>query len=130
MVGARLRAVAAEASSTTSGATVYHCTDTYGYCEPSVLAYTIPSRNVVVNCAIYYSYLPEITNRCHRQDRATTSLHEFTHAPAVYNPGTEDLGYGYTAAMGLTTEQAVMNADTYALYANGKSESPRLAEIN
>lgn len=125
VVGARLKAVAAEASSTTSGSTVYHCTDTWGYCETNVLAYTIPTRNAIVNCGIYYSALPEITNRCHRQDRATTSLHEFTHAPAVYNPGTEDLGYGYGACMGLTTEQAVMNADTYALYANGKLGSLR-----
>ncbi|KAJ6024820.1 hypothetical protein N7540_005617 [Penicillium herquei] len=117
-VAARLEAVAREASSATSGATTYYCTDEYGYCESSVLAYTIPSQNAIVNCELYYSYLPELTSNCHEQDRATTSLHEFTHAPGVYSPGTQDLGYGYEAATALSSQEAVMNADTYALYAN------------
>ncbi|KAJ5638715.1 hypothetical protein N7528_001105 [Penicillium herquei] len=119
-VAARLDAVAREADSSTSGATTYYCTDAYGYCESSVLAYTIPIRDVIVNCELYYSYLPELTSNCHEQDRATTSLHEFTHAPGVYSPGTQDLGYGYEAATALSSQEAVMNADTYALYANGK----------
>ncbi|KAJ5083316.1 hypothetical protein N7456_012743 [Penicillium angulare] len=122
VVAARLQAVAKEANSTAMGATSYYCTDEFGYCESNVLAYTIPSQNTICNCALYYSYLPNLTKGCHNQDRATTSLHEFTHAPGVYSPGTEDLAYGYLAAMGLNSREAVMNADTYAVYANGKSE--------
>ncbi|KAJ5715877.1 uncharacterized protein N7483_013058 [Penicillium malachiteum] len=117
-VAARLEAVAREADSVTSGSTTYYCTDEYGYCETSVLAYTIPIQNVIVNCELYYSYLPELASNCHEQDRATTSLHEFTHAPGVYSPGTQDLGYGYEASTALSSQEAVMNADTYALYAN------------
>ncbi|KAJ5919394.1 hypothetical protein N7466_010337 [Penicillium verhagenii] len=117
VVAARLDAVAREANSTTS-ATDYYCSDEFGYCESNVLAYTIPSRNAIANCDIYYSYLLELTSACHHQDRATTSLHEFTHAPGVFSPGTEDLGYGYAASTALQSREAVMNADTYALYAN------------
>lgn len=42
----------------------------------------------------------------------------FYSAPGVYSPGTDDLGYGYANAQRLTSAQAVLNADTYALYAN------------
>jgi Deuterolysin metalloprotease (M35) family. len=88
-------------------------------CETNVLAYTLPSQNVIANCDIYYSDLPALTNKCHNQDQATTTLHEFTHAPGVYSPGTEDNGYGYSAATALSSADAVLNADSYALYANG-----------
>lgn len=47
-------------------------------------------------------------------------LHEETHAPGVYSPGTDDLGYGYAAATRLSSSQALNNADSYALYANGR----------
>ncbi|CZT52992.1 probable Neutral protease 2 homolog SNOG_10522 [Rhynchosporium secalis] len=117
-VAARLSAVAAQCGSTTSGVTKYYCTDVYGYCESNVLAYTIPTQNVVVNCPIYYSGLPALTGTCHRQDQATTTLHEMTHAPGVYSPGTLDNGYGYAAATALSSANAVANADSYALYAN------------
>ncbi|PVH77722.1 neutral protease 2-like protein [Cadophora sp. DSE1049] len=117
-VSARLSAVARECASTSSGATDYYCTDVYGYCETNVLAYTIPSQNVIVNCPIYYSALPALTTTCHRQDQATTTLHEMTHAPGTYSPGTVDNGYGYAAATALTSARAVANADSYALYAN------------
>lgn len=43
-----------------------------------------------------------------------------THAPGVYAPGTDDNGYGYAAATALSSAKAVANADSYALYANGK----------
>ncbi|KAJ5362740.1 hypothetical protein N7541_003584 [Penicillium brevicompactum] len=118
VVAARLKAVAKEASSTTSGSTRHYCTDVYGYCETNVLAYTLPSLNVIANCDIYYSYLPALTGTCHSQDQATTTLHELTHAPGVYSPGTEDNGYGYAAATALSSSAAVLNADSYALYAN------------
>jgi deuterolysin len=122
-VAARLRAVASEASSQSSGKTTYYCTDPYGYCDSNTLAYTLPSNNIVANCDIYYSELPALTGSCHAQDQATTTLHEFTHAPAVYSPGTEDYAYGYSASIALSASQALNNADTYALFANGTPPS-------
>jgi len=124
VVAARLQAVAKEAQSTDSGSTTYYCTDVYGYCEINVLAYTVPSLNVIANCDLYYSYLADLASTCHDQDRATTTLHELTHAPGVYTPGTEDLGYGYSASTSLSSSDAVLNADSYALYANGTFCSP------
>ncbi|KAB8068808.1 neutral protease 2-like protein [Aspergillus leporis] len=117
-VAARLNAVASEAASTSSGSTTYYCSDVYGYCSSNVLAYTLPAYNIIANCDLYYSYLPALSRSCHAQDQATTTLHEFTHAPGVYSPGTDDLGYGYSAATSLTASQALLNADTYALFAN------------
>ncbi|TVY13229.1 Neutral protease 2-like protein [Lachnellula arida] len=121
-VATRLSAVATQCGSTTSGGTKYYCTDVYSYCESNVLAYTIPSTNEIVNCLLYYSDLPLLSSTCHAQDRATTSLHEMTHAPATYSPGTDDNAYGYSASIALSSASAVLNADTYALYANGYDE--------
>lgn len=118
-VAARLTAVAAECDSLSSGPTKYYCSDPYGYCEPNVLAYTIPSTDEIVNCPIYYSALNLLTNTCHDQDQTTTTLHEMTHAPGTYSPGTDDFAYGYSASIALSSSKAVLNADSYALYANG-----------
>ncbi|KIW03543.1 uncharacterized protein PV09_05304 [Verruconis gallopava] len=120
VVAARLNAVAVECASTTSGKTTSYCEDIYNGCDSGVLAYTLPSTNEVVSCPLYFSALPVLTQQCHAQDQATTTLHEFTHAPAVYSPGTEDNGYGYAAATALSANAALNNADTYALYANGE----------
>lgn len=76
---------------------------------------------MIVNCPLYYSALPALSRTCHAQDQATTTLHEMTHAPGVYSPYAIDNGYGYTAATALTSARAVLNADSYALYANGKN---------
>jgi deuterolysin len=118
-VAARFRAIASEASSQSSGGTTYYCTDPYGYCDSNTLAWCLPSNNIIANCDIYYSALPALTGTCYAQDQATTSLHEFTHARAVVNPNTQDYGYGYRASTALSASQALQNADTYALFANG-----------
>lgn len=111
-----LNKVVTECGSTTSGSTDYHCSDIYGGCSSNVLAYTVPSVGVIVNCPLYFSALPALTSSCHAQDQATTTLHEMTHAVC----GTDDLAYGYSAAVQLSASQSVNNADSYALYANGK----------
>jgi deuterolysin len=118
-VAARLRAVAADCAATTSGKTRTYCTDVYGGCESNVLAYTLPSNNYIAYCPLFFNQLPALSGTCHAQDQATTVLHEETHAPAVYSPGTQDNGYGYSAATSLTAARALANADSYALYANG-----------
>ncbi|EFE42695.1 metalloproteinase, putative [Trichophyton verrucosum HKI 0517] len=115
---ARLNSVARESSSANGGSTTYYCSDTVGGCKPRVLAYTLPSRNLVVNCPIYYN-LPPLTKQCHAQDQATTTLHEFTHNPAVASPHCQDYAYGYQQCISLPAAKAVQNADNYALFANG-----------
>ncbi|GAB7354239.1 hypothetical protein MBLNU459_g4777t1 [Dothideomycetes sp. NU459] len=117
-VAARLKAVASDCGSTSSGKTETYCTDIYDNCDSNVLAYTLPSNDYIAYCPLFFSDLPALTSSCHDQDQATTVLHEETHAPAVYSPGTEDNGYGYSAATSLSSAQAVLNADSYALYAN------------
>ncbi|KAI5796560.1 Penicillolysin [Geopyxis carbonaria] len=114
-VAARLNAVAAAASSTTSGVR-YYCGDDLGYCQTNVLAWTAPSLNVIANCDIYYTLIRGSTTTCHGQDQWTTTLHELTHAPGVFSPGTDDNAYGYLAAIQLSPGAALLNADTYALY--------------
>lgn len=117
-VSARLTAVANECSSANSGSVLYYCIDPQTYCNDNVAAYTLASSGTVVNCPAYYTALPALTDVCHNQDEATTTIHEFTHVPAVYSPSTKDNGYGYAAATALTSELAVLNADSYALFAN------------
>ncbi|KAI1265710.1 neutral protease 2-like protein [Xylariaceae sp. FL1019] len=106
--------VADEASSTSSGAAQY-CTDVYDACSDGVLAYTLPSQDFMVNCPIYFSYLSAASSTCHDQDQQSTTLHEMTHLSEI--AGTDDLGYGYSAATALSTEDALNNADSYALFA-------------
>jgi len=119
-VAARYDAISREAGSTTSGATTYYCDDQFNYCSSNTLAYTLPSQNLVANCPLYYT-LPTFSQVCQDQDQITTSLHEFTHAPGIFSPGTQDYAYGYSASTQLSSAQAIANADTYALYANGES---------
>ncbi|PGH34717.1 hypothetical protein GX50_02505 [[Emmonsia] crescens] len=118
LVAARFDAVAQESSSTTNGRTTYYCDDPNSICSANVLAYALPSQNLISNCPGYYS-LSHLSTRCHGQDRVTTSIHEFTHTPGVFSPGTDDLGYGHEAAIALTTQQALNNADSFSLFANG-----------
>jgi deuterolysin len=77
-VAARLRAVASDCGSTTSGKTRSYCNDPYNYCTSGVLAYTLPSNNYIAYCPIFYSAIPALSSTCHAQDRATTVLHEET----------------------------------------------------
>lgn len=118
-IAARLRAVSSDCGSTSSKTTT-NCNDPYSGCSSNVLAYTVPSDSFITYCPIFFSALPALASSCHAQDQATTALHEETHATSVYSPGTQDLGYGYSAATALSANQALNNADSYALYANGK----------
>ena len=108
---------AAECGSTTSGASTQYCTDVLSYCSSNVLAYTVPSRSLMVSCPLYFSALTGLSTQCHAQDQATTTLHEVTHLTQI--KGTADNGYGYSAVQGLTSAQSLNNADSYALFANG-----------
>jgi deuterolysin len=118
-VAARFRAVANDCGSTTSGVTRTYCTDVYGACSSGVLAYTLPSANLFAYCPTFFNQLPALSGSCYGQDQATTVLHESTHAPGVYSPGTVDNAYGYAATTRLTAAQSLINADSYALFASG-----------
>lgn len=109
--------VADECGSTTSGVSTQYCTDSLGYCESNVLAYTIPTRSLMVSCPLYFNELTGLSTQCHDQDQATTTLHETTHLSQI--KGTQDNGYGYSAIQGLSSAQSLNNADSYALFANG-----------
>lgn len=108
--------VAEECGSTSGGASKYYCTDVDNGCQQGVLAYTVPSESFQAYCDLYFQDLPDLTSQCHAQDQATTNLHETTHLREI--KGTDDLGYGYANAMKLNTQDALNNADTYALFAN------------
>ncbi|KAM3524971.1 hypothetical protein NHJ13051_004272 [Beauveria bassiana] len=108
--------VAQECGSTSGGASRYYCTDQFDGCSSRVLAYTQPSRSLQVYCNLYWDDLPAITSGCHRQDQASTTLHETTHLREV--AGTADNGYGYDNIRKLTTAQSLNNADSYAMFAN------------
>lgn len=116
-VSGRLSAISSDCGSTSSRTTT-NCNDPYQGCSSNVLAYTVPSQNFITYCNLFFTALPALSSTCHGQDQATTALHEEAHAPAVYSPGTDDLGYGYAAATRLSTSQALNNADSFALYAN------------
>ncbi|KAK7514419.1 Deuterolysin metalloprotease family-domain-containing protein [Phyllosticta citriasiana] len=110
--------VAAECGKLDGGETRIHCDDGFEYCDGLTLAYTSPSTGLQVYCPAYYADdFPDLTKECHGQDRATTTLHEMTHLDAV--AGTIDIGYGYRTTESLRPKQAIANADTYSLYANG-----------
>jgi len=124
-VAANFQAVAKDCGANPVGDTTSHCTDPYSYCTGDLLAYTIwkdtdslvnsGRTGTIYHCARYFNDLPAAPEQCHEQSQATNTLHEETHAVA----GTEDHAYGYTAIKELSASDALTNADTYALYANG-----------
>jgi len=125
LVGSRFDKVAQECGSQSSDIQLYCQTDIANACSDGVIAYTLPSENQIAMCSLFWSYdaaNPDAAG-CHNQDRGTTILHEFTHADAVFEHPTADNGYGFDAIQGLTPQQNINNADTYAQYANGIAES-------
>ncbi|KAM0433533.1 hypothetical protein ACHAPT_004413 [Fusarium lateritium] len=124
-VSGRLLAVAEECSTTDSGETRVLCRDSVNYCETDgpLIAYTTWVNGYIVMCPLFYDTLPPLPQKCHKQDHATTTIHEVTHARAIYEdkaPSTADRAYGYENSTALSPEDCLYNADSYSLYANGK----------
>ncbi|KAF9762417.1 hypothetical protein IL306_003429 [Fusarium sp. DS 682] len=121
-VAGRLLAVAEECSTSNSGNTRVFCTDEIGYCETygPLIAYTTWVNGYVTMCPLFYDTLPPLPQKCHRQDHATTTIHEMTHARAVYEQevSTQDYAYGYENSTALDPLTCLYNADSYSLYAN------------
>lgn len=111
--------IADECGSTTAGVSDQYCTDVLNNCDDDlgILAYTVPARNVMVSCGLYFNELPGLEARCHKQDQATTTLHEVTHLRTI--AGTVDLAYGYDLLTQLSTAEALDNADSYTVFSNG-----------
>lgn len=113
--------VASQCGSSTAGDSRYYCTDILGACSSGVLAYTQPATSQMVNCPLFFSALSPLSSTCHAQDQATTILHEMTHLRQV--KGTSDYGgYGYNFVRSLSAAQNLNHADTYTLFAQGKSK--------
>lgn len=118
------RAVATECDKTPGGTSTSHCTDPYNNCSRDLLAYTFwqgsgsSQVGTTYYCPRYFNdaILQASSDQCHEQSRATNTLHEMTHAVA----GTSDLAYGIDGVMALSSEDAIVNADTYALFATGE----------
>ncbi|EHA45915.1 metalloproteinase [Pyricularia oryzae 70-15] len=119
----RLEAVARECEATPGGNTSLNCQDipSWNYCvsDGPLVAYTIWVNGYIVLCPLFYER-PALPQECHRQDHATTLIHEMTHARAVAEPftATSDRAYGYDAVMKLDSANSLDNADTYSLYTN------------
>ncbi|KAK7409655.1 hypothetical protein QQX98_008170 [Neonectria punicea] len=121
-VSGRLLAVAEECSSSNSGETRVFCQDDVGYCESDgpLLAYTTWVNGYIVMCPLFYDTLPPLPKQCHKQDHATTTIHEMTHARPVYpeEVATNDYAYGYENSTALDPLSCLYNADNYSLYSN------------
>jgi deuterolysin len=123
-VTGRLLAVAEECATSDSGNTRVFCKDEFGYCESDgpLIAYTTWVNGYVTMCPLFYETQPPLPEKCHKQDHATTTIHEMTHARAVYEQevSTQDYAYGYENSTALDPLSCLYNADQYSLYANGK----------
>lgn len=110
---------ATECGSTNGGVSTYYCTDPYGACQGSVLAYTVPSASVMAYCNSFFN-MPAASTSCYGQDQGNTVLHEVTHLRQI--KGTEDYGgYGYNFVRSLSAAQNLNHADTYTLFAQAIS---------
>lgn len=125
------RKIATECGSTPGGKSESSCSDPQGSCGGNLIAYTVWSETYsgdgtttsrdekIYYCPLYFSMPASTPEQCHQQCRGSNTLHEMTHAIG----STKDVAYGYQAVMGLSSSQALDNADTYALYANGESRT-------
>lgn len=121
------RSVAKECAATPGGTSTSQCTDPYDYCHGDLIAYTYwttgggvaPTRDLYY-CPRYFKIMPVQSTGCGQQSQATNTLHEMTHAVAQ----TSDFAYGMDGILELRAEEAVANADTYALFAGGKFDVP------
>ncbi|KAM0331303.1 hypothetical protein ACHAQA_002973 [Verticillium albo-atrum] len=120
LVSDRLDAVAKECSTSDSGGVSVFCTEPFDWNECSVplVGYTWPLNNWIIPCPMFFDTRPPMPEGCHRQDHATTMVHEMTHNPAVYEVATQDAAYSYPNITQLDPDMALYNADTYSLFTN------------
>ncbi|OAX80830.1 hypothetical protein ACJ72_04829 [Emergomyces africanus] len=119
-VSDRFRAIAREAGNSPGGVVKFRCDDTMNVCQQNIVAYALSGSKVIVNCPTYYT-IAATSQQCDVGDQALTAIHELSHIDAVYSPATADHAYGEDASLALSSDMALMNADTYTYYANGDS---------
>ncbi|KAI4671066.1 uncharacterized protein J4E88_009462 [Alternaria novae-zelandiae] len=117
-VASRFHAIAKECTKPRLG---YHCSYEPDQCKPGEVAfYTSEDDFGVTFCQSFYG-MPLVNPKPTGQggDRGTVILHELTHSPVIYHPGTHDLEYGFhnTTERVKTTEAALDNADSFVLFA-------------
>ncbi len=117
-VAAVFGASATECAATSNAATV-HCADIYNDCQNRYLAFTYPASSEMVYCPSHFA-TPATTTGCYDQSQENTILHESTHL--TYVGDTEDYAYGYDDVVRLSTQKALANADTYAIFAQAVSQ--------
>lgn len=88
------------------------------HCKGNVFAYTVPEHGWIAYCPEYFQELKRQTSICGEDDQAITTLHEVTHLTQI--KGTKDHAYNVRGVKQLSRENALDNADTYALFANGE----------
>jgi len=111
----------------------YHCFDRHNKCGTENVAFYTGEGVVfytggggyVTICPPFWG-MPLVNLAGYGGDRGTVLLHELTHSPEVYKPGTKDLAYGfYNSTERLkTTEAALSNADSFVVFAQGKLICP------
>lgn len=115
---------AAKECSSSSKVTTSRCNDPLGYCDlnPDMLAYAKSDRKYVNYCPEFFKMVV-LPVTCFGDDMATTTLHELTHLSAVSDPVTRDHAYQkdvFSYQKIKNSAMALENADTYAMYAQGK----------
>ncbi|KAM0275935.1 hypothetical protein ACHAQH_007277 [Verticillium albo-atrum] len=120
MVADRLDAVAKECGTSDSGGVRVYCSEPFDWteCSTPLVGYTWPLNNWIIMCPMFFDTRPPVPQECHRQDHATTMIHEMTHNPAVYEVETQDAAYSYANITQLDPDMALYNADTYSLFTN------------
>lgn len=73
---------------------------------------------IILVCPLFFQQ-HLLTNECHGYDQVNILIHELTHVEPIL--GSVDFAYGYVNSTRLTGEETLVNADNYALFANGKS---------
>ncbi|KAK2735257.1 hypothetical protein FQN57_001201 [Myotisia sp. PD_48] len=116
VVSERFCAIARECASSNSGWTYYCCTDQRHICKGGMIAYEIGSE--IFSYPNFFKLAP-VAQSCHDPDQGYVVLHEMTHIQDVYSPPTTDYVYGYEGIRKLSREKALLNADTFPLYAAG-----------
>ncbi|KAE8358216.1 hypothetical protein BDV27DRAFT_150644 [Aspergillus caelatus] len=115
-----LEEIAQEASQQGSGLVTYSCqpdsiTCRSGSFTQTGYASTDRYRGQVSTCPAYFQ-LPQVSDDCSVLDQRTSSLHELCHTKGV-------LGYevyGYSNVLGLYSQTALKNAESYAFFSKSQ----------
>ncbi|KMU76812.1 neutral protease 2 [Coccidioides immitis RMSCC 3703] len=118
-VASRFRAISNETSIIDGGIVRLTCSD--DFCKGTINAIADSWISFITICPRFFWAYPPTSPECHATDQTSILLHEMTHMRHVYSPGTNDFAYGYDNVTKLPADQAINNADTFAIYAAASS---------